>query len=109
MPTSLFTALLITSFTITALIYLIKRRRGPNTAPTEQTATVTIIDKKITQISDSESATQGQEYWISVQKGPLRSKRDFKVGIHYYHALLPGYRGELTHQGETFLGFTLKR
>ncbi|CAK2134375.1 hypothetical protein VCRA2112O187_700017 [Vibrio crassostreae] len=36
-------------------------------------------------------------------------KREFQVGIHYFHALNPGDKGTLTYQGDKFLHFALKR
>lgn len=74
----------------------------------EQKAIVTVIDKQTVEILDAHPGEENQEYWIYVQKGRFGPKREFKVGVHYYHALTLGARGELTYQGNQFLHFALK-
>ncbi|MEF1291775.1 DUF2500 domain-containing protein [Vibrio sp. M260118] len=75
----------------------------------EQTAEVTILDKQSIPVEDVEPGMDDQEYWIYVQKGRIGPKREFQVGVHYYHALNPGDHGTLTYQGDKFLHFALKR
>ncbi|NMS64366.1 DUF2500 domain-containing protein, partial [Vibrio parahaemolyticus] len=50
-----------------------------------------------------------QEYWIYVQRGSIGPKREFQIGVHYYHALNPGDKGTLTYRGNKFLHFAIKR
>ena len=84
-----------------------KHMRG-DSAP-ELTAEVTILDTQIVELSDAKQGEEGQQYWIYVQKGERGPKREFEVGVHYYHSLKAGDRGTLTYQGTKFLHFALKR
>ncbi|MCK6265740.1 DUF2500 domain-containing protein [Vibrio sp. ZSDE26] len=83
-----------------------KHMQGEN-AP-EQSVNVTILDKQAIQVPDAEPGEE-EEYWIYVQRGPVGPKREFQIGVHYYHALNPGDKGKLTYQGDKFLHFALKR
>ncbi len=74
-----------------------------------KTAKVTIIDKQAVDIPNALPGQEDREYWIYVQKGMLGPKREFKVGIHYFEALEPGHKGELTYKGDEFIHFALKR
>lgn len=84
-----------------------KHIQGEN-AP-EQTATVTILDKQAIPLEHVPIGHDDQEYWIYVQKGKFGPKREFQVGVHYFHALNPGDTGTLTYQGDQFLHFALRR
>ncbi|MGD8118662.1 DUF2500 domain-containing protein [Vibrio sp. TRT 29B02] len=84
-----------------------KHIQGEN-AP-QQTVEVTILDKQAITVDDPKPGQDDQEYWIYVQKGKIGPKREFQVGIHYFHALNPGDQGTLTYQGAKFLHFALKR
>ncbi len=75
----------------------------------EQSAEVTVLDKQTIEVEDAAPGQDEQEYWIYVQKGRLGPKREFQVGVHYFHALKPGDRGTLTYQGNKFLHFAIKR
>lgn len=85
-----------------------KRHKHGQDAP-QQTLKVMVIDKQSIDIPEAQPGQEDQEYWIYVQKLPVGPKREFKVGIHYYSALNPGDRGELTYQGDRFLHFALQR
>ncbi|WP_039549755.1 DUF2500 domain-containing protein, partial [Vibrio vulnificus] len=65
-----------------------------NNAP-EQKVQVTVLDKQVIAIADAQPGEDDQEYWIYVQRGTLGPKREFQVGVHYFHALNPGDKGEL--------------
>lgn len=84
-----------------------KHMRGDN-AP-ELSTEVTILDTQIVELPDTKQGEEGQQYWVYVQKGERGPKREFEVGVHYYHSLKAGDRGTLTYQGTTFLHFALKR
>ncbi|MDN3615512.1 MAG: DUF2500 domain-containing protein [Vibrio gallaecicus] len=109
MPSTLFFAI----FTLALLAgwvfvsFYRKHMQGEN-AP-EQKADVTILDKQSIDLPDAEPGQEDQEYWIYVQKGRIGPKREFQVGIHYFHALSPGDKGTMTYQGDKFLHFALKR
>lgn len=75
----------------------------------EQTVEITVLDKQTIDVPDAQPGQEDQEFWIYVQKGRLGPKREFQVGVHYYHALNPGDKGTLTYQGDKFLHFALKR
>ncbi|WP_105902996.1 DUF2500 domain-containing protein [Vibrio gangliei] len=85
-----------------------QRHKVGQDAP-QQTVKVMVLDKQSIDIPDAQPGKEDQEYWIYVQKLPVGPKREFKVGIHYYGALNPGDRGELTYQGDKFLHFALQR
>lgn len=109
MPLSLLivVALLVIS-AIWVFSYFYRRYVQGENAP-ERTANVTIIDKQAIVIPHARPGEEDQEFWIYVQKGKLGPKREFQVGVHYYHALNPGDQGMLTYCGHKFLHFALKR
>ncbi|MCG7498901.1 DUF2500 domain-containing protein [Vibrio sp. Of7-15] len=84
-----------------------KHINGDN-AP-EQKVDVTVLDKQIVDIPNAQPGQEDQEFWIYVQKGKFGPKREFQVGVHYFHALNPGDKGTLTYQGATFHHFAMKR
>ncbi len=75
----------------------------------EQRAMVVVIDKQSVDIDDAAPGEEDKEYWIYVQKGRFGPKREFQVGVHYYHALSPGDKGELTYQGGKFIHFSRQK
>ncbi len=75
----------------------------------ERTAQVTVLDMQTVEIDNPKPGEDDQEYWIYVQKGHFGPKREFQVGVHYYHALSPGDKGTLTYQGGKFLHFAMQR
>ncbi|MFA0523652.1 DUF2500 domain-containing protein [Vibrio sp. 10N.222.52.C3] len=109
MPNSLFFAI----FALAALAAWVfigfyrKHSQGEN-AP-EKKVNVTVLDKQSIDLPDAEPGQEDQEYWIYVQRGVVGPKREFQVGIHYFHALNPGDKGTLTYRGDKFLHFALKR
>ena len=109
MPSSLFFAILMLAllggWVFTG--FYRKHMQGEN-AP-EQKVDVTILDKQSIELPDALPGQDDQEYWIYVQRGRIGPKREFQVGIHYFHALNPGDKGTLTYQGDKFLHFALKR
>ncbi|RJX65279.1 DUF2500 domain-containing protein [Vibrio sinensis] len=109
MPISLF-------FTIAVLaivgggcfIHLYRKHVQGENAP-EQSVIVTILDKQSIPLENVPIGHDDQEYWIYVQKGKIGPKREFQVGVHYFHALNPGDKGTLTYQGNQFMHFSLHR
>lgn len=75
----------------------------------EQKVDVVVLDKQAIDVPEPAPGQDEQEYWIYVQKGRLGPKREFQVGVHYFHALNPGDKGTLTYQGDKFLHFALQR
>ncbi|HBC3959941.1 DUF2500 domain-containing protein [Vibrio parahaemolyticus] len=75
----------------------------------EQSVQVTILDKQAIDVPDAQPGQDDQEYWIYVQRGSIGPKREFQIGVHYYHALNPGDKGTLTYCGDKFLHFAIKR
>lgn len=95
---------------IAALLFRFSFSRHIQGAGAEtKSASVTVIDKQAVDIPDAAPGQEDREYWIYVQKGMLGPKREFKVGIHYFEALQPGDKGELTYKGDEFMHFALKR
>ncbi|MGC9400848.1 DUF2500 domain-containing protein [Vibrio genomosp. F10] len=108
MPVSLFiaVALLALGAAWVFLGFYRKHIQGEN-AP-EQSVNVTILDKQTIQVPDAQPGEE-EEFWIYVQRGAVGPKREFQIGVHYYHALNPGDKGTLTYQGDKFLHFAMKR
>ena len=75
----------------------------------ERTIEVQILDKQSNPIIGARPGEDDEEYWIYVQPTNGGPKREFMVGIHYYHHLQPGDRGTMTYQGVRFLHFALQR
>jgi hypothetical protein len=69
----------------------------------EQQAPVTVLDKQAIPSGDND------EYWIYVQHGRFGLKREFQVGIHYFHALNIGDSGMLSYRGNQFIHFAQAR
>ncbi|KHT60503.1 RNA polymerase subunit sigma [Photobacterium gaetbulicola] len=94
-----------------ALFYFVRVHRqhtmGEN-AP-ERQIEVQILDKQRVPIMGARPGEDDEEYWIYVQPTQGGPKREFMVGIHYYHALNPGDKGLMTYQGVAFRHFALKR
>ncbi|MDE1515593.1 MULTISPECIES: DUF2500 domain-containing protein [Vibrio] len=98
--------LIIAAFWLFSHFY--RRHLQGENAP-QRTAEVTILDKQIIDVANPLPGQEEQECWIYVQKGLFGPKREFQIGIHYYHALNPGDKGILTYQGQRFLHFALQR
>jgi len=109
MPNSLFLAVL-ALIVVGAWVFIRFYRQhvqGEN-AP-EKKVDVTVLDKQSIELPDAQPGQDDQEYWIYVQRGMVGPKREFQVGVHYFHALNPGDKGTLTYQGDKFLHFAMKR
>jgi hypothetical protein len=91
-----------------AFTHLFKKHIQGENAP-EQSAEVTVLDKQAIAIENAQPGQDDQEFWIYVQKGRIGPKREFQIGVHYFHALTPGDKGTLTYQGDKFLHFAIKR
>ena len=76
---------------------------------TERKIDVEVLDKQSVAVIDAQPGEEDEEYWIYVQPVKGGPKREFMVGIHYYHALNPGDRGTMTYKGRTFVHFALQR
>lgn len=70
---------------------------------------VEVLDKQSMAIIGAQPGEDNEEYWIYVQPTKGGPKREFMVGIHYYHALNPGDRGTMTYKGLSFVHFALER
>ena len=103
-------AIIITLLAV-ALYYFVhvyrKHTLGENAK--ERQIEVEILDKQSTPVMGARPGEDNEEYWIYVQPTRGGPKREFMVGIHYYHALNPGDKGLMTYQGVTFRHFALKR
>lgn len=109
MPVSLFLALIaLIALGAWLFIHFFHKHIQGKDAP-EQSVQVTVLDKQVIPITDAKPGEEDQEYWIYVQRGAFGPKREFQVGIHYYHSLNPGDKGTLTYQGDKFLHFALQR
>lgn len=71
----------------------------------ERTIDIRILDKQAVALPDVQQHQEPEEYWIYVEPVDGGPKREFQVGIHYYHALQPGDVGTLTYCGMTFIHF----
>lgn len=109
MPITLIVAILVFIFVSAWAFYSFYSKHIQGQGAVEQSAEVTVLDKQAIEVEEPEPGQEDQEYWIFVQKGRLGPKREFQVGIHYYHALNPGDKGTLTYQGDKFLHFAMKR
>ncbi|MEJ2764415.1 DUF2500 domain-containing protein [Photobacterium sp. MCCC 1A19761] len=109
MPTPLI--LIVTGLLILSAFYALRiyRRHVQGDQAPEKTVQVEILDKQSIAIAGARPGEDSEAYWIYVR--PLRGgpKREFEVGVHYYHALNPGDRGTMTYQGQTFRHFALQR
>lgn len=95
---------------LAAMYYIRFYRRhmlGEN-AP-ERQIEVQILDKQSVPVIGAKPGEDNEDYWIYVQPTKGGPKREFMVGIHYYHSLNPGDRGIMTYQGVTFRHFALHR
>ncbi|GAB7218916.1 DUF2500 domain-containing protein [Vibrio comitans] len=109
MPTSLLFLVAILVATAAVAFKYVFSKHVQGIGAVEQKTKVTIIDKQAVDLPDAQPGEEDKEYWIYVQKGRFGPKREFQVGVHYYHALLPGHQGELTYQGDKFMHFSMKR
>lgn len=95
-------ALLIVSALLFTHTY--RRHMRGDDAP-EKTIDVEILDKQSVAVTGTQPGEDDEEYWIYVQPLQGGPKREFMVGIHYFHALTPGDRGTLTYKGLSFVHF----
>ncbi|MEH0743475.1 DUF2500 domain-containing protein [Vibrio cholerae] len=109
MPITLFVAIVLFVLISGALFVRFYRQHMQGEGSQEQSAQVTILDKQSVPVEHAAPGEDDLEYWIYVQKGRLGPKREFQVGVHYYHALTPGDKGTLIYQGDTFLHFARQR
>ncbi len=103
-------ATLITLLVVAALLFsrFYRRHMQGENAPEKQ-ALVTILDKQSIAVDNPFIGEDDQEFWIYVQKGRIGPKREFQVGVHYFHAINPGDKGILTYRGTQFIHFALQR
>ncbi|OLQ93694.1 RNA polymerase subunit sigma [Vibrio ponticus] len=109
MPISIFIAIALLCILAGWVFSNFYRRHMQGENAPEQSVDVTVLDKQAIEIEDAQPGQEDQEYWIYVQRGRIGPKREFQVGIHYFHALNPGDKGTLTYQGDKFLHFAIKR
>ncbi|HIF9366200.1 TPA: DUF2500 domain-containing protein [Photobacterium damselae] len=109
MPTMLLLALV--TLLVVAISYFIYtyRRHTLGTHAPEKHIEVMILDKQSNPIFGAQPGEDDEEYWIYVQPVKGGPKREFMVGIHYYHALNPGDSGVMTYKGHQFMHFALNR
>lgn len=74
----------------------------------ERSIEIRILDKQSVTLPDlgnHGNQEDLEQYWIFVE--PLKGgpKREFQIGIHYYHAIQPSDCGVLTYKGLHFLHF----
>lgn len=103
--------LAIVALLIVAIVYYVRFYRhhmlGEN-AP-EKRINVEVLDKQSVAVIGAKPGEDDEEYWIYVQPTKGGPRREFMVGIHYYHSLNPGDRGLMTYKGLTFVHFALQR
>lgn len=94
----------------TSTFYFIRfyRRHMQGENAPERKIDVEILDKQSTAVIGAQPGEDNEEYWIYVQPTKGGPKREFMVGVHYYHALNPGDRGTMTYKGLSFLHFALQ-
>ncbi|MDA0150317.1 DUF2500 domain-containing protein [Vibrio sp. LaRot3] len=109
MPISLYVAIALLGLAAGWVFTSFYRKHMQGEDAPEQTVEVTVLDKQAIAVEDAQPGEEDQEYWIYVQRGKLGPKREFQVGIHYFHALNPGDKGTMTYQGDKFLHFAIKR
>lgn len=68
----------------------------------EKNIDIRILDKQST---PGLNPQREEEYWIYVEPLSGGPKREFQIGIHYYHAIQPGDCGNLSYKGISFLSF----
>ncbi|WP_407331719.1 DUF2500 domain-containing protein [Enterovibrio sp. 27052020O] len=66
---------------------------------------IRILDKQVVSLPSPDQHQDPEEYWIYVEPISGGPKREFQVGVHYYHALQPGDCGTLTYRGSDFVHF----
>lgn len=103
--------LAVATLLIISIFYFIRfyRRHVQGEDAPEQKIDVEVLDKQSVAIIGAQPGDDNEEYWIHVQPTKGGPKREFMVGVHYYHALNPGDRGTMTYKGLTFIHFALQR
>ncbi|MCG7584170.1 DUF2500 domain-containing protein [Photobacterium sp. OFAV2-7] len=96
---------------VISLVYFIRfyRRHVQGENAPEKKVEVEILAKQSVPVIGAQPGDDNEEYWIYVQPTKGGPKREFLVGIHYYHALNPGDRGIMTYKGLSFIHFALTR
>ncbi len=101
-------SVLLLIISLVSFIKLYRRHVLGLNAP-EKKITVTVLDKQSNAIIGAKEGEDSEEYWIYVEPTKGGPKRQFQVGIHYYHALNSGDQGTLTYKGLSFIHFALQR
>ncbi|GAB6262844.1 DUF2500 domain-containing protein [Photobacterium sp. CCB-ST2H9] len=96
------------SLAIASFVFVYRRHLSGHHAADKQIE-VQILDKQSLSVDEHPTDGDNAQYWLYVQ--PLKGgpKREFQVGVHFYHALNPGDCGTLTYRGRQFMHFALKR
>lgn len=109
MPTGIIVAICILFiFSFGYFIFSYRRHTLGLGAP-EKKLDVMILDKQSNKIIGAQAGEEDEEYWIYVEPMSGGPKREFMVGIHYYHALNLGDKGTMTYRGQQFIHFALQR
>ncbi|MDX1302721.1 DUF2500 domain-containing protein [Photobacterium sp.] len=103
--------LAIVTLLIVSVFYYVRfyRRHILGESAPEKKIKVEILDKQNVPVIGAQPGEDNEDYWIYVQPEQGGPKREFMVGIHYYHALNPGDKGIMTYKGRTFVHFALQR
>lgn len=109
MPVSVIVGLIALLIIAVGYFILSYRRHTLGAHAPERSIEVTVLDKQSVPIIGAQPGDEQEEYWIYVHPTQGGPKREFMVGVHYYHALNPGDRGTMTYKGLTFLHFALQR
>ncbi|KDM92363.1 DUF2500 domain-containing protein [Photobacterium galatheae] len=92
-----------------ASFIFIYRRHWTSRHATDKQIDVQILDKQSLSADEHQPGDDSEQYWLYVQPLSGGPKREFQVGVHFYHALTPGDCGTLTYRGRQFIHFALKR
>ncbi|KXF82682.1 DUF2500 domain-containing protein [Enterovibrio coralii] len=105
MPISLF--LLVIALAVIAGVYFffIFQKHTLGKGAEERTIDIRILDKQSVAIPNPGMHEEPEEYWIYVEPVDGGPKREFQVGVHYYHALQPGDCGTMSYRGSNFIHF----
>ncbi|CAH0532308.1 hypothetical protein VST7929_00124 [Vibrio stylophorae] len=89
-------------------IFIYRRHMLGLNAP-ERKIRVRILQKQAVDVPVEVPGDDDSEFWLLVQPVKGGPEREFKVGVHYYHALNADDIGTLTYQGRQFIHFALER
>nr|WP_194956797.1 DUF2500 domain-containing protein [Enterovibrio baiacu] len=104
-PISLILLLVALAVISTVYFFLSFQKHSLGKGAEERAIDIRILDKQSVALPSPEQHEDPEEYWIYVQPLAGGPKREFQVGVHYYHALQPGDCGTLTYKGLQFLHF----